>query len=269
MKTIVLFFALLFSAQLTAQVAHTNLTYEERFISDWKNIAIVLKEQNGIPASITIAQAMLESNCGRSELAVNANNLFGIKAFGWDGEVYEKQDDEIGLSEFRVYATPAECFIDRVAFLSKSRYASLYQLADTDYKGWANGLLRCGYATDTAYAEKLIAVIEKHHLYELDFEASNAVSAAQAGMKFEDVQEVENVQPDTQPLLNSQEEDEPQSMVAAGRPVMTASHTPNPPAAVRLSGNYSRGQKSLDNERGGSTTKKLNRKRSRSMRKSR
>lgn len=255
MKAAILFLSVLFSAQLFAQGTATKVSFEKAFIAKWSNTAIVIKEENGIPASITIAQAMVESNCGRSELATQANNFFGIKAFGWDGEVYEKQDDEVGLSKFRVYSSPKACFEDRVEFLSKSRYEELYQLADTDYKGWAMGLLRCGYATDTAYAQKLINIIEAYHLYELDFEAANVVAAANSGYVLEGTQVV------TEPTADSAD-----TRVEAGRPVLTAAQSDNPPAAVRLNGDYSRGQKRLNNERGHRTTKKLNRKRSRSLR---
>ena len=117
-----------------------------------------------IPASITLAQGILESGSGRSDLATQANNHFGIKCNGdYSGKKYFKDDDKKNDC-FRVYTSADESFRDHSIFLTKSRYANLFNLKITDYKGWAKGLKADGYATSTQYPTKLIAVIEQNNL---------------------------------------------------------------------------------------------------------
>jgi len=122
-------------------------------------------QEYGIPASITLAQGLLESGSGNSELAVNANNHFGIKCHKeWTGETYVMDDDEKGEC-FRKYASAEESFNDHSLFLTtRPRYASLFSLDIYDYRGWAYGLKAAGYATNPRYAEMLIKIIEDNQL---------------------------------------------------------------------------------------------------------
>lgn len=135
------------------------------YIARWKNVAIQHQKEYGIPASITLAQGLLESAAGQSELAVKANNHFGIKCTSeWMGDVY-RYDDDRRKECFRMYNDAEESFRDHAKFLQKPRYERLFTLKVSNYKGWAQGLKDCGYATDPAYPQKLIRIIED---YELD-----------------------------------------------------------------------------------------------------
>lgn len=138
------------------------------FIRKYKHIAIREMERTGIPASITLAQGILESGCGQSELAINANNHFGIKCHDWEGDTYTMDDDERNEC-FRKYRNAEQSWIDHSEFLiSRPRYAGLFSLKATDYKAWAKGLKAAGYATNPKYAEILIKIIEEEELYKLD-----------------------------------------------------------------------------------------------------
>ena len=123
----------------------------------------------GIPASITLAQGLLESGLGKGELALKTNNHFGIKCHkGWTGD-YELHDDDENDECFRKYNHPMYSYRDHSIFLStRSRYASLFELDGDDYKGWAKGLRKAGYATDKNYPQKLISLIERYKLYRYD-----------------------------------------------------------------------------------------------------
>ena len=136
------------------------------YIDKYKDEAVEQMQRYHIPASITLAQGLLESGAGRSELTRRSNNHFGIKCGGkWSGKRTYHDDDARGEC-FRVYKSARESFEDHSRFLATGqRYASLFKLKVTDYKGWAHGLKRAGYATNPAYATKLIGIIE---LYELD-----------------------------------------------------------------------------------------------------
>jgi len=126
-------------------------------------------QKEGIPASITLAQGIQESNAGNSPLALHANNHFGIKcAKDWSGPYYT-QDDDTKDECFRKYENAFDSYSDHSAFLkSHARYAYLFQIPITDYKGWANGLKASGYASDPLYAKRLIKIIEDYQLYYLD-----------------------------------------------------------------------------------------------------
>lgn len=125
-------------------------------------------ERTGIPASIKLAQGILESGCGESDLSVYANNHFGIKCHDWVGATYHMDDDEEDEC-FRKYENAEQSWIDHSEFLlNRPRYASLFQIPATDYKAWAKGLKAAGYATNPHYAEKLIKIIEEEHLYQFD-----------------------------------------------------------------------------------------------------
>ena len=129
----------------------------------------------GIPASITLAQGLLESGNGKGELAMKTNNHFGIKCHkGWEGDYDFHDDDEKGEC-FRKYNHPMYSFRDHSIFLTtRSRYAFLFELKHTDYKGWARGLRKAGYATDPRYPQKLIYLIEKYGLHKYDKQIKKA-----------------------------------------------------------------------------------------------
>ncbi len=145
-----------------------KLTTRKQYIEKYSEEAINQMVEYKIPASITLAQGILESRNGNSELARYGNNHFGIKCHKWEGaEIY--QDDDLKNECFRKYASALESFIDHSIFLStRSRYASLFNLKLSDYKGWAKGLKKAGYATNPKYADILIALIENHKLYQYD-----------------------------------------------------------------------------------------------------
>lgn len=144
-----------------------NQRYQEYF-DTYKDVAIDQMQKYHIPASITLAQGVLESGAGRSELARKANNHFGIKCHGWNGRKSYHDDDERGEC-FRAYDSAYESYLDHSAFLTGSeRYSSLFRLKKTDYKGWARGLKACGYATSPTYASRLIEIIELYQLYRYD-----------------------------------------------------------------------------------------------------
>jgi len=149
------------------------VTESERqfFIETYSLTAVNTMHSVGIPASITLGQAILESNWGQGEMAINANNFFCIKCNnGWEGETFLAWDDEKEKSCFRSYGDIAGSFRDHSDFLSKNdRYSRLFQYEVTNYSRWANGLEECGYATDTLYAEKLIRLIETYALYMYDY----------------------------------------------------------------------------------------------------
>ncbi len=132
--------------------------------------AIAIKEMNsyGIPASITLAQGILESGNGNSSLARDANNHFGIKCNSeWKGRTILKDDDEKDDC-FRVYNNPEESFRDHSEFLKRKRYAALFELDKNDYRGWAMGLKEAGYATNPRYAELLITLVDRYDLSKYD-----------------------------------------------------------------------------------------------------
>lgn len=140
-----------------------------KYIERYNDLAVQHQKKYKIPASITLAQGILESGAGQSKLARESNNHFGIKCHSdWrGGRVYH--DDDLKGECFRKYRRVEDSYDDHSRFLAeRSRYASLFRLNMTDYKGWARGLQKCGYATDRAYANKLIKVIEDYELYRYD-----------------------------------------------------------------------------------------------------
>lgn len=139
------------------------------YIKKYAPLAVYEMHQYKIPASITLAQGILESGRGRSELAVKSNNHFGIKCHtGWKGERVYHDDDEKGEC-FRKYKYVETSYNDHSEFLSKRRrYAFLFSYSTKDYKSWAKGLKKAGYATDKKYPNKLIKIIEDYKLYEFD-----------------------------------------------------------------------------------------------------
>ncbi len=147
-------------------ISKTNSTIQ--YISVYKDIAISEMKTYGIPASITLAQGILESGSGRGTLAVKANNHFGIKCHDWKGDkIYH--DDDKRQECFRKYKNSSSSFRDHSEFLAKrKRYANLFKLDKDDYMGWAKGLRHAGYATDKRYPQKLISLIEHYELYKFD-----------------------------------------------------------------------------------------------------
>lgn len=139
-------------------------TLSLQYIETWKNVALEQQSLYGVPACITLAQGLLESAAGQSELAVKANNHFGIKCTSdWLGGSYFHDDDHKGEC-FRVYQNAEESFTDHSQFLRRDRYKPLFELDPIDYRRWAQGLKDCGYATDPSYATKLVAIIEEYAL---------------------------------------------------------------------------------------------------------
>ena len=156
-------------------VTFAQSSVQEAYIRKYKNLAIREMERFGIPASIKLAQGILESNSGRSDLATQAKNHFGIKISGnWTGGLFPKVDDEYDAngnlipSYFRVYRTVEDSYKDHSIFLQKPRYAELFRMKNPNYKKWAVGLQRAGYATNPVYAQKLIGIIERYKLYQYD-----------------------------------------------------------------------------------------------------
>ena len=149
-----------------AQLAK-NRQYEQYF-AQYKDIAIEQMRKYHIPASITLAQGVFESGAGNSILARKGNNHFGIKCHNWRGKTMYYSDDKPNDC-FRVYKNARESYEDHSVFLTTgSRYQSLFRLKTTDYKGWAHGLKKAGYATNPKYAYKLIDIIETYELYRYD-----------------------------------------------------------------------------------------------------
>ncbi len=143
---------------------YTTLTYIQTF----KAVAIEEMNAYGIPASITLAQGILESGSGNSSLAKYANNHFGIKCTAeWKGKAYYKDDDQTNDC-FRVYKDARESYKDHSNFLKRKRYSFLFELDKNDYKNWAQGLKTAGYATNPKYPDLLIGVIEKYQLNQYD-----------------------------------------------------------------------------------------------------
>ena len=150
-----------------AQKSTWNATYQQ-YIDQYKDCAIEQMLKWKVPASITLAQGLLESGAGRSRLAVKGNNHFGIKCHGWQGPAIYHDDDASGEC-FRAYASAFDSFEDHSRFLANGqRYAKLFKLKTTDYQGWANGLKAAGYATNPKYAQQLIDIIQLYKLYEYD-----------------------------------------------------------------------------------------------------
>ncbi len=150
------------------------------YIENYKDIAVSEMYRSGIPASITLAQGLLESGAGKSQLAVKSNNHFGIKCHnGWQGGRVYHDDDAKGEC-FRKYDEPEDSYRDHSDFLRyRDRYKHLFEFELTDYKSWAHGLKKAGYATDPKYPSKLIDLIEKYELYKYDTRRPVVTVAAQ------------------------------------------------------------------------------------------
>ncbi|WP_166920041.1 glucosaminidase domain-containing protein [Flavobacterium poyangense] len=139
------------------------------YVLQYKDIAVGNMQKYGIPASIILAQGILESGAGRGDLALEANNHFGIKCHkDWVGDSV-RHDDDSAQECFRKYTEPSESYRDHALFLvGKNRYATLFTYEKDDYKAWAKGLRAAGYATDPNYPDKLISYIERYNLHQYD-----------------------------------------------------------------------------------------------------
>lgn len=152
----------------TVVLANESRMTRREYIDAWKDAAIENMVSHAIPASITLAQGILESGDGNSDLARKSNNHFGIKCHSdWTGKRVYHDDDAKGEC-FRKYKDARESYADHSEFLKRKRYESLFALDITDYKGWAHGLKKCGYATNPKYADRLIDIIEANGLTEYD-----------------------------------------------------------------------------------------------------
>lgn len=173
-KRYIIFIAILAATLLSlpdsAAQSRRNRQYEE-YIEKFYRLAQEHQRRYGIPASITLAQGLLESGAGTSELSRKANNHFGIKCHEWDGAtIYYKRDC------YRKYRKAEDSYLDHSEFLLRDRYQKLFKLKLTDYKGWAHGLKKYGYATDPSYAQKLINIIELYDLNRFVKKAGNSKS---------------------------------------------------------------------------------------------
>lgn len=178
-KRVGLSFVLLLMAVLVH--AQTVKQYYD-YIEKYKDLAVEQMHRYKIPASITLAQGLIESGAGTSRLARKGNNHFGIKCGNsWKGP-YIRENDDKRKEKFRKYKNVKESYEDHSRFLLQPRYASLFKLKLTDYKGWAKGLKKCGYATSPRYASALITAIEKYDLQRFD-----KIKASRRGYDYGDV----------------------------------------------------------------------------------
>lgn len=165
LNTKILFILLFFSSLANSQSLNKSYLL---YIEQYNQLAAKQQKEYGIPASITLAQGLLESGAGVSPFAMESKNHFGIKCNDWAGDKIYHDDDEKGEC-FRKYNEVVESYEDHSLFLkNRKRYAFLFELAPTDYEGWAFGLKKAGYATDPAYGYKLISIIENYQLHKYD-----------------------------------------------------------------------------------------------------
>lgn len=161
--------ALMCLSATASQAPGPGKSPQQIYIDHYATLAVEEMYRSGIPASITLAQGLLESRYGLSELAVKGNNHFGIKCHNsWSGKKMYYDDDRRGEC-FRKYSSPEQSYRDHSDFLRyRDRYKFLFDYKITDYKSWAHGLKKAGYATDPSYAKKLISIIEEYDLHEYD-----------------------------------------------------------------------------------------------------
>lgn len=208
------------SALIHAGTVAQNRAAVMAYIDRYRSLALQNEKDFGIPATIILAQGILESGAGTSELTRNSNNHFGIKALGnsWTGGIYRAWDDEAQKSKFRVYSSAEESYNDHARLLTNgSRYRQLFNLSVYDYRGWAHGLKKAGYATAPDYAEALIGLIDSYRLYEI-----NGGAKLRPGKKITFTRVVEVVDTiyghvsselDAECILSDDEETEEQEMV--------------------------------------------------------
>ncbi len=196
MKKILYTSCLLLAAEFS--VGQNRVPQYDAYIENYSGVAIEKMNQYGIPASITLAQGILESGAGQSPLAVEANNHFGIKCHDWTGPTIRHDDDE-KQECFRKYEFAKESYDDHSKFLTtRNRYAFLFNLDKTDYKAWAKGLKEAGYATDPNYPTRLIKIIEDYELYKYDIQSSD-----KSKNTYLTEEKTENIPPKTQKTTKS------------------------------------------------------------------
>lgn len=166
MRKLFLFLLILFNANVYGQA---RLDAANKYIIKYQQLAITEMQLTGIPASITLAQALHESANGTSQLAVKANNHFGVRcSSNWNGKRFHRNGNKKNYC-FRKYNTVEEAYQDRSSFLSKNKkYAFLFKYNQQDYVHWAKGLQRAGYASSKTYAKQLIKTIERYNLAQYD-----------------------------------------------------------------------------------------------------
>ncbi len=197
MKRTLTIFLLIFTLALTASVADTRKSPQHIYIERYADLAVEEMYRSGVPASITLAQGLLESRYGQSELAVKANNHFGIKCHNWNGQKMYYDDDRKGEC-FRKYKSVEESFRDHSDFLRfRDRYRFLFDLEPTDYEAWAHGLKKAGYATDSKYPQKLIRLIEEYELYKYDEQNSVERDLPESPAQIEKVEPLNDKQRET------------------------------------------------------------------------
>ena len=164
------FFLIVLITFYTSAIRSQNSDDIEAYILQYKQIALEQERLYGVPASITVAQGILESGAGKSGLTQKSNNHFGIKkGAGWSGALYYAWDDDPQKSPFRVYSSAEESYKDHSLFLkNNSRYSNLFTKSIYDYRGWAIGLQKAGYATSPTYAKALIGYIDTYKLYAIN-----------------------------------------------------------------------------------------------------
>lgn len=170
---IIFYSFILFCYSFSVKAENSSMSRQNSYINKYSALAIKQMNEYNIPASIILAQGLLESQEGTSYLAREGNNHFGIKCYNnWRGPAIYKDDDKPNEC-FKKYSTVNDAFSDHSNFLQRDRYKDLYSLRLNDYKGWAHGLKKAGYATDKHYATKLIGIIEKYELYRFDNPSKN------------------------------------------------------------------------------------------------
>lgn len=179
---------------------------QDEYITLWSNVAVEQMTIHRIPASITLAQGLLESGNGNSVLATEGNNHFGIKCSNWTGETIYV-DDDIKNECFRKYSSATDSYTDHSVFLKKTRYAGLFQLKIDDYKGWAKGLKDAGYATHPQYATKLIDLIERLKLYEYDEKNTNIDANKEIAQAIKEEKPASSTSTNNSPVVTSSKTD--------------------------------------------------------------
>ncbi len=235
----------LFLIELPLMAAPSVYVDASSFFERFASLAQEEMKNNGIPASIKLGQAALESNFGRSELAVNANNYFGIKCRGekdCTSKVYQYKDDDYDSngklipSTFMAFNTPNESFRMHTHFLKTNmkRYGKLFDLGPKDYKAWARGLSECGYATDPKYADKLIATIEKHNLQQYDAMVSNNSGLLANRNNKLDMLDVASLAPQRIPDKTIEEPVKPSVSYATANPNKKETRIPVAPENIKM-----------------------------------
>jgi LysM repeat protein len=209
--------------KLYAQDANYNAAVR-RYINQYRALAVAEQKRSGIPAAITLAQGIHETQAGISELATMANNHFGIKCKKeWTGETFAHTDDA-PTECFRKYPKAEDSYKDHSDYLSKSpRYAELFKLSVTDYAAWAIGLKRCGYATNPRYAQVLIKLVQDYHLQEYTYAANDNVdvnNVPETITKAEVIPEHDAPQANVQPLVGTTLVATPPAVVTSTSPVV-------------------------------------------------